>query len=65
MAETPAGQVYPGTRFDAVGKNIETLHKMVKEPAFGAFTWHEMFNREMLELNANYFERDFEDDKCK
>ena len=64
MAE-PEKRIYPGNRFDAVKHNIELLHKLVDDPEFGCFTWHEMLNEQMLDLKANYFERDFEADAEK
>jgi len=62
--ETPQEKkTYPGSRFDAVKRNVERLHNIMQDPQFGYFTWHQSINEEMLELQANYFDREFEGEK--
>jgi hypothetical protein len=63
MAETQEKQVYPGNRFEAARRNVVKLYHLLQDPQFDLFGWHQAVNEEMLELQANYFERDFEGDK--
>jgi hypothetical protein len=46
-----------------VKRNVERLHNIMQDPQFGYFTWHQSINEEMLELQANYFDREFEGEK--
>ena len=58
MAESMADQ--GGPRYQAVRESVRKLHQLLESPEFGCFTWHAFVDSGIRELNANYFDKNFE-----
>ena len=52
-----------GTRFDAMLAAAKKLVAVMEERQFGCFAWHMLINEAMKELDASYYDKDYEGDK--